>query len=225
TSQGIVVLAAGGNQNVGESSEFEEYPAWLEPGVEPWDWTCDLVEQGCKLGVAAVDDADVKWTSSNYHPEFFISAPGANGIIGALPLALDDYGDWSGTSFATAFASGTAALIRAQHPDWPLPSMIPEDIVEEIKKVIADSADLIHISSDCTPEPSCEGLLGEGRVNAGAAALIGAGDINADGAIGIVDLLALLAEWGPCLGVCRPDLDAAGFVTITDFLTLLSNWG
>ena len=209
---GIVVVAAGGNQNAGE--EFEEFPAARSNG----------------LGVAAVDDQDVKADFSNYNSRFFISAPGANGIIGALPLALDDYGDWSGTSFATAFASGTAALIRAQHPDWPLPSMVPEDIVEEIKKVIADSAVDIYNPLNKPPQnQEFVGQLGVGRLDAGAAVLaavqIGAGDIDADGVIGIVDFLALLEAWGPCVGVCRADLDGDGIVGLTDFLTLLANWG
>ena len=42
-----------------------------------------------------------------------------------------------------------------------------------------------------------------------------------DGVVGIVDFLALLAQWGGT-GTC--DIDGGG-VGITDFLALLANWG
>ncbi len=44
--------------------------------------------------------------------------------------------------------------------------------------------------------------------------------------VGIVDLLALLADWGPCEpGCCLADLDIDGNVGINDFLLLPGNWG
>ena len=44
--------------------------------------------------------------------------------------------------------------------------------------------------------------------------------------VGIVDFLALLADWGPCEpGCCLADLDIDGNVGINDFLLLLGNWG
>ncbi len=52
------------------------------------------------------------------------------------------------------------------------------------------------------------------------------GDLDGDGIVGIVDFLALLANWGPCEpGCCLADLDIDGNVGITDFLLLLGNWG
>lgn len=49
-------------------------------------------------------------------------------------------------------------------------------------------------------------------------------DLDADGLIGIIDFLALLAAWGnnPC---GPPDFDGDGNVGITDLLQLLANWG
>jgi hypothetical protein len=43
-----------------------------------------------------------------------------------------------------------------------------------------------------------------------------------DGAVGIVDFLALLAQWGEAGGTC--DFDGGG-VGVVDFLALLGNWG
>ena len=54
------------------------------------------------------------------------------------------------------------------------------------------------------------------------------GDLDGDGAVGIVDFLALLAAWGPCPAPpadCPADLDGDGTVGILDFMMLLGNWG
>ena len=49
---------------------------------------------------------------------------------------------------------------------------------------------------------------------------------SADGIVGIVDFLALLANWGPCEpGCCLADLDIDGRVGIADLMVLLGNWG
>ncbi len=50
-------------------------------------------------------------------------------------------------------------------------------------------------------------------------------DLNADGAVGILDLLAVLAAWGDARNNCLGDLDIDGDVGILDLLTLLANWG
>ncbi len=55
------------------------------------------------------------------------------------------------------------------------------------------------------------------------------GDLDRDCRVGIVDLLGLLAAWGPCPPPCPPacaaDLDGDCAVGITDLLVLLANWG
>ncbi len=51
-------------------------------------------------------------------------------------------------------------------------------------------------------------------------------DLNADGAVGVKDLLGLLGSWGLCgKGCCLADLDIDGNVGVSDLLTLLGNWG
>ena len=46
----------------------------------------------------------------------------------------------------------------------------------------------------------------------------------ADGTVGILDLLALLAAWGTNPGG-PPDFDNDGTVGILDLLTLVASWG
>ena len=50
-------------------------------------------------------------------------------------------------------------------------------------------------------------------------------DLNESGDVGILDLLTLLASWGPCPPPCPPDFDGGGTVDIFDLLTLIANWG
>jgi probable HAF family extracellular repeat protein len=53
------------------------------------------------------------------------------------------------------------------------------------------------------------------------------GDLNIDCRVGIVDLLHLLALWGPCdqTDDCPADLDGDSVVGPLDFLMLVVNWG
>lgn len=53
-----------------------------------------------------------------------------------------------------------------------------------------------------------------------------AGDVDCDCTVGVVDLLALLAAWGPCADCedCPADIDGNCDVGVTDLLTLLANW-
>ncbi len=53
------------------------------------------------------------------------------------------------------------------------------------------------------------------------------GDLDHDRTVGIIDLLQLLAAWGPCDDpeACPADLDDDGSVGVSDFTLLLSNWG
>jgi len=52
------------------------------------------------------------------------------------------------------------------------------------------------------------------------------GDIDRDDLVGIADLMALLAAWGPCsdCGSCDADLDGDCDVGIGDLLVVLANW-
>ena len=49
------------------------------------------------------------------------------------------------------------------------------------------------------------------------------GDLNDDGIVNVIDLLQLLAAWGPC-PACPEDLNTDGEVSILDLLILLANW-
>ena len=53
------------------------------------------------------------------------------------------------------------------------------------------------------------------------------GDLDADGSVGVKDLLILLGSWGPCDNCtdCPADIDGDCNVGVKDLLILLGNWG
>ena len=55
------------------------------------------------------------------------------------------------------------------------------------------------------------------------------GDFDADGVVGVIDLFALFADWGPCGNpcpqACLGDLDGDCTVGVTDLFILFANWG
>ena len=50
------------------------------------------------------------------------------------------------------------------------------------------------------------------------------GDVNGDGAVGVIDLLAVISDWGRC-PCCPTDLNDDGFVDVNELLNVISNWG
>lgn len=126
---GCIVIAAAGN----DASSAPYFPAALN-GV---------------LGVSAVDGAGRKASFSNYGYTVSLCAPGV-GIRSSYPGGV--YASWSGTSFATPFVSGTAALMLAASPSEPRWKIIQR---------------LWNSSTTLNPtNPGLPGLLGHGLLNA-----------------------------------------------------------
>ncbi|MFJ1755220.1 S8 family serine peptidase [Kitasatospora sp. NPDC088134] len=91
----VLIVASTGNDGLGTV----ESPA-NEPGV---------------LAVGAVDKTGAIWAKSNYGPQALIAAPGV-GIVAPGSCSSAQYCKGDGTSDASAFVSGAAALVRSKFP-------------------------------------------------------------------------------------------------------------
>ncbi|WP_432253331.1 S8 family serine peptidase [Streptomyces sp. HNM1019] len=97
-SSGAIIFAGVGND--GKSSNVAGYPSSLTGAV----------------AVAAVNQSGTVSKFSTYGPQVALSAPGEG-----IPGHCQDGGGWceqSGTSYSTAIASASAALIWSAHPKW-----------------------------------------------------------------------------------------------------------
>lgn len=221
--KGIVIVSSAGNCR---RSDPREFPAMDDIGLE--DPVVPLIEIEGALGIAATNPDDVKADFSNFNRRLFLCAPGdtadgpldpARAIVGILPQS--EYGAWEGTSFATAFTTGTAALVRAQHPEWA-PDL---GTYTNVLNVLAVSAADVYAVN---PQYAQDMELGAGRLDVAAAAALGPvapplGDLDGNGAVQFADLLILLRDWG--LVHSSADLNGNGVVEFGDLLILLGNWG
>ena len=93
-----------------------------------------------------------------------------------------------------------------------------------------DQVQVRFVASDINGFSIVEAGVDDFRMEIGVCPAAVPGDVDGDGVVGIVDLLALLAAWGPCGDcstprACPADFDGDCEVGIEDFLTLLANWG
>ncbi|MBA2714424.1 MAG: S8 family serine peptidase [Rubrobacteraceae bacterium] len=113
---GVVVAAAAGNYD----SLEPQYPASNGP---PPLWVAS--EDDGLIAVTSVNVAEKKSDFANYGTWVDIAAPGDE-ILSTYPMSK--YAYWSGTSMATPFVSGEAALIHSVDR-----SLVPADVEERIR--------------------------------------------------------------------------------------------
>jgi thermitase len=141
TKNGVVVAAAAGNSNTARP----HYPAAADGGMSSADGL---------VAVTSVNRYQKKSDFANYGIWVDIAAPGDD-IRSAFPTSV--YADWSGTSMATPFVSGQAALIRTVYG-----SLDPAGI----EKKISTSARSLYLQ-----DPVYGGMLGAGHANVCASLL------------------------------------------------------
>ena len=144
--------------------------------------------------------------------EYGWDSPGSHHVLESDPLFVDpDIGDYR--------LQSTSPAIDAGH-NWAIADIAETDL-DGNPRFVADPVDF---------DPGC-GIpavvdMGSYEFQIGDPFPVRLGDIDGDGVVGIVDFLALLADWGACTQTCcLADLDLDSNVGITDFLILLGAWG
>ncbi len=89
---------------------------------------------------------------------------------------------------------------------------------------LIDAADPAFVPDAGQVDADGDPRLVAAAVDVGADEFRRPADVDADGAVGITDFLAVLGAWGPCSS-CLEDIDNDGIVGITDFLAVLADWG
>jgi thermitase len=125
---GVIVVGAAGNLN----TDAKQYPA----------------AEACAIAVTSVNARDKKSSFANYGDWIGVAAPGEN-IYSTFPV--DGYAWWSGTSMATPFVAGQAALLRGANPQLTL---------DEVGLLIGGTSDSLDRAN-----PAYRGRLGEGRID------------------------------------------------------------
>lgn len=121
--QGILFVAAAGNEK--SNSDYN--------GFYPADYGLSNI-----ISVTAIDENSKVLSSSNYgRNSVDIAAPGKS-IISTLPGGK--YGTMTGTSQATAYVSGTAALLMATNPDLVAD---PEGLIQQLTSTGTDNSFLV----------------------------------------------------------------------------------
>lgn len=143
-----------------------------------------------------------------------VAIEGDRAIIGAR--SDDDSGMTSGSAFIFGYDPESSGWIEQA-------KLLPSG---------GEAGDLLGWSAAIDGDLAMVGALGDDDSADGAgsayvfdvAACVCPADLDDDGSVGILDLLALFAAWGTNPGG-PPDFDDDGSVGITDLLTLLANWG
>jgi len=195
--QGVIHFAAAGNDGTSSLG----YPASLS--------TVNAVSALASNGLLA--------DFSTSGPGTFIAAPGADILTtdrtGGAGYSSGPVTTIDGTSFASPYAAGVAALVLSADS-----SLTPEEVESILAATAVDRG-----------APGYDTQYGHGFVNARAAveAVLGGAcpaDIDGSGDVGFDDVLAVLAAWGPC-DACPEDLDGNGDVGFDDVLAVLAAWG
>ncbi|HEX3048297.1 MAG TPA: S8 family serine peptidase [Bacillota bacterium] len=127
-SRGVTVVAAAGNDN----------------GPVNFPGNCSGV-----ITVGAVSQNNQRASFSSYGPEMDVMAPGVS-IVSSYIGSPSNYTTMSGTSMATPFVSGVAALVKAANP-----KLLPADVAKIINQAAVDLG-----------TPGFDNYYGYGLVNA-----------------------------------------------------------
>jgi hypothetical protein len=187
-----------------------------------------VTETGDGRGLAGLDydgdgDRDVLIFNYNEPLRLYrndIAGPGAGAVNVRLDTSTVSF--LAPDGFGARVEAVVAGAAKVRVIDGGSNYLVQDELAAHFGIGAAAAADLVRVKW-----PNGAVSLRDG-VAAGSSLAIHPCDLDGDGAVGIVDFLALLKAWGPCPAppaACTADFDAGGTVAITDFLTLLTAWG
>ena len=170
------------------------------------------------LAISALESSGNIASFSTFGAGLFASAPGASILcldaMGSEGFGGGDTINVDGTSFASPYAAGVAAMVFSRDP-----GLTPAEVEDILAATAVDRGASGYDTS-----------YGWGFLNVANAveAVDGetpcVGDTDGDGSVNVDDILGLIAAYGPCPG-CAEDLDGDGAVDVDDVLLLLSAYG
>ncbi|MCE7001598.1 type VII secretion-associated serine protease mycosin [Kibdelosporangium philippinense] len=184
-ARGAVVVAAAGNEQQDQ------------PGVTWYPAAYDGV-----LAVAAVDERGQPLKESNQGQWIDVAAPGKE--LTTASSGGRGYVAVSGTSFATALASGVAALVRSKYPDMP--------VTEVVRRITATATPVAGQRTD---------RIGAGVIDPFAALTAAIPARVPSTAAGSVEIVPLPPENTGPAGVLLTALSWAGGITVAAVVAAL----
>lgn len=182
--RGVIIVAATGNDGVADPN----YPAAYD-GV---------------IGVGATDNRDVWMHQSNFGPYVDVVAPGVS-VLSTFPptKTLDGsaYDAHTGTSMATGFVSGLAALILSESPN------LSSDRIEGI----------MYVTADDLGTAGWDRYYGHGRIDASRSVDLGDSTDNTKPSVSIASPVNGSKVSGTSVTVSASAADADSGIAFVDF--------
>jgi hypothetical protein len=195
---GLNLLAPENDATIGGTQAFVTQDGG--PGAGPDDFDVDG-------GPARLISPTINLAGSDAFISYAVWFRSFNGVHDRLVVEVSNDGGSTWSVVDTAIDT---------HGNWEPSSFLVSDYVTPTAEVV------VRFSAKDNPDDSfSEGGVDDFQVQQVACCPWDCGD-PADGDVGVVDFLAMLAQWGENGAACDVDGDGVG---VTDFLTLLANWG
>lgn len=139
--KGIILVAALGNEGLKIGQKEKYYPASYELAntifVQSKGEGKGIIQSSNLIQLKSLENKQVQTAPgeniiSTLPPKMYVQRNWKSNIIRSLAspyLNHNHYGFMTGTSQATAFATGVVALVKATYPDWPM-----EQLINQVEK-------------------------------------------------------------------------------------------